>query len=128
MIRQRNKIITVRTDDWGDELCLRIDDSDSISGIITLCWLNEKNAEKLIQELQEARKRMTERRTRINELMRTTNFTELYDKFEKKYNPYPVQMSRAEAFGKALSDGLIDKDTYYAAFKYYKKLWYYVGD
>jgi len=128
MIQQEYKIITVHTDNYGDELCLRIEDSDSISGIMNLCWLNERETEKLIQELQEARKRMTERRTRINELIRTTNFTELYNKFEEKYNPYPVQMSRAEAFGNALADGLIDEDTYHAAYKYYKKLWFYVGD
>lgn len=56
------------------------------------------------------------------------NFNELYVKFESRYNPYPVQMSRAEAFGKALDEGLIDEETYKAAHQYYKNLWFYVGD
>jgi len=56
------------------------------------------------------------------------DFDKMYTEFEAKYNPYPVQMSRADAFGKALNDGLIDKDTYLAARKYYGNLWFYVGD
>lgn len=56
------------------------------------------------------------------------DFNEMYLNFEAKYNPYPVQMSRAEAFGHALDNGLIDKETYSAARKYFGKLWFYVGD
>ena len=56
------------------------------------------------------------------------NWTELYAKFERMYNPYPVQMARYEAFGKALDDGLITKEDYDEARKYYGKLWDYVGD
>ena len=56
------------------------------------------------------------------------NFNKMYLEFESKYNPYPVQMSRAEAFGHALKDGLIDKKTYDKARDYYGDLWYYVGD
>ena len=56
------------------------------------------------------------------------NFNEMYWKFEAKYNPYPVQMSRAEAFGRALEDGLIDQETYSAAHKHFGNLWFYVGD
>ena len=40
-------------------------------------------------------------------------WSELYNKFEGMYNPYPVQMSRAEAFGKARNDGLITDEEYY---------------
>ena len=56
------------------------------------------------------------------------DFNEMYQKFERKYNPYPVQMSRAEAFGHALDDGLIDEETYMKARKYFGNLWFYVGD
>ena len=56
------------------------------------------------------------------------SFSEKYEEFERKYNPYPVQMSRAEAFERALDDGLIDQETYSAARKYYGDLWFYVGD
>lgn len=55
-------------------------------------------------------------------------FNEMYWEFEKKYNPYPVQMSRAEAFGRALKDGLITEEEYNKARAYFKKLWLYVGD
>ena len=56
------------------------------------------------------------------------SFSEMYEEFEHKYNPYPVQMSRAEAFARALDDGLIDQETYSAARKYYGSLLFYVGD
>ena len=44
------------------------------------------------------------------------------------YNPYPVQMSRAEAFGKARDDGLITDEEYKEAHEFYSDLWYYTGD
>lgn len=128
MIQQENKIITVHLDNKGEELCLRIEEPDSVYGILNLCWLNEHETEKLIQELQKNRKEMEKRRKRIVDIINNTDFTELYNKFDLLYNPYPVQISRAEAFGKAYSDGLIDSDTYYAAMRYYKNLWNYVGD
>lgn len=56
------------------------------------------------------------------------DFNQMYWEFETKYNPYPVQMSRAEAFTHALNDGLIDEDTYRYAAEYFGKLWNYVGD
>lgn len=55
-------------------------------------------------------------------------FRKMYAEFEAKYNPYPVQMSRAEAFGNAYRDGLIDDETYKAAREHYGNLWFYVGD
>lgn len=60
--------------------------------------------------------------------MRATKFSDMYNEFDRKYNPYPVQMSRADAFSHALEDGLIDKETYDEARKYYGNLWFYVGD
>lgn len=56
------------------------------------------------------------------------NFNEMYLEFERKYNHYPVQMSRCDAFGHALDDGLIDKETYRKAREYFGNLWNYVGD
>lgn len=53
---------------------------------------------------------------------------ELYNKFEGIYNHYPVQMSRAEAFGKAWNDGLITDDEYKEAREFYGSLWNYTGD
>ena len=58
----------------------------------------------------------------------TKNYNEMYWEFEKKYNPYPVDMACYEAFRYALNDGLIDEDTYYEAREYFGKLWNYVGD
>ncbi len=52
----------------------------------------------------------------------------LYGKFEGIYNPYPVQMSRAEAFGKARNDGLITGEEYNEAREFYGDLWSYTGD
>ncbi len=60
--------------------------------------------------------------------MTNHNFTKMYNEFEDKYNPYPVQMSRSKAFRCALDDGLIDEETYKAAQQYFGKLWNYVGD
>ena len=56
------------------------------------------------------------------------DFGAMYREFEQKYNPYPVQMARDDAFGHALADGLIDEDTYRKARKYFGSLWNYVGD
>lgn len=53
---------------------------------------------------------------------------ELYNKFERMYNPYPVQMSRAEAFGHAREDGLITDKEYAEAREFYGNLWNYTGD
>ena len=56
------------------------------------------------------------------------DFQKLYHEFEDKYNPYPVQMSRCDAFGHAYRDGLITKEIYDQARDFYGSLWNYVGD
>lgn len=58
----------------------------------------------------------------------TKDLNDLYCLFENKYNPYPIQMSREEAFRRALNDEWISKDTYDLAKRYYGNLWHYVGD
>ena len=55
-------------------------------------------------------------------------WSKLYNKFEGMYNPYPVQMSRAEAFDKARDDGLITDEEYKEAREFYGSLWNYTGD
>lgn len=55
-------------------------------------------------------------------------WNELYNKFEGMYNSYPVQMSFAEAFGKARDDGLITDDECKGAREFYGNLWNYTGD
>jgi len=58
----------------------------------------------------------------------TKDWNEMYCEFEKKYNPYPVQMARYDAFRHALNDGLITEEDYSEAQKYFGELWHYVGD
>ena len=60
--------------------------------------------------------------------MTCSEYSEKYREFERKYNPYPVQMSRAEAFSKALRDGLITEEEYRQARTYAGNLWFYTGD
>lgn len=55
-------------------------------------------------------------------------WNKLYNEFEGIYNPYPVQMSRAEAFSKARKDGLITDEEYEEAREFYGNLWNYTGD
>lgn len=52
----------------------------------------------------------------------------MYAEFEEKYNPYPIQMAAYDAFRHALSDKLIDEETYQEAREYFGNLWNYVGD
>jgi len=111
-----------------DEVYLRIEDQYSITGVLNLCWLNEEETEKLIGYLQESKRRLEEKRIKLKEIISTTDFSKMYIEFESKYNKYPVTMAPYEAFGCAHKDNLIDDDTYYAASKYYGKMWNYVGD
>lgn len=133
MIETEFKTIRVQTSDKliDDEVRISIEDNDPYGfgdARLNLCWLNEKEVGRLITYLQEAKKRLEAKRLKMEKIIDETNFSSLYNEFERKFNPYPVQMARYEAFGKALSEGLIDEDTYYAAEKYYGRLWNYVGD
>lgn len=56
------------------------------------------------------------------------DFDKMYLDFENRFNPYPVQMSRAEAFRCALNNRLITKSEYQQAREYFGELWFYVGD
>lgn len=64
----------------------------------------------------------------MSEHIETKDFGKMYLEFERKYNPYPVQMSRAEAFSKALKDKLITEEDYKKAREHYGNLWFYTGD
>lgn len=52
----------------------------------------------------------------------------MYRDFEKKYNDVPVQMSRCDAFGYALANGLITREEYEYIRSFYGSLWNYTGD
>jgi hypothetical protein len=56
------------------------------------------------------------------------NFSSMYMDFERKFNPYPVQMSRRDAFYRAYNEGLITEEILNKARDYYGSLWNYVGD
>lgn len=56
------------------------------------------------------------------------DYDKMYNEFERKYNPYPVQMSRCEVFRNALNDGLVTKEQYKEARDYFGNLWFYTGD
>ena len=60
--------------------------------------------------------------------MASKDYGALYNEFERKYNKYPVQMARYEAFRYALNDGLITEEEYNEAREYFGKLWNYTGD
>lgn len=95
---------------------------------LNILFMSREQAQNLIALLQKTIKNMDEYEERIQKIISETDFTELYTEFERKYNPYPIQMSREAAFRHALFDKLIDSDTYDAAKRYYKGLWDYVGD
>lgn len=56
------------------------------------------------------------------------DFNKLYAEYERKYNQYPVQMSRAEVFGRMMADGIIDEEQHRRAHLYFGNLWFYTGD
>ncbi len=58
----------------------------------------------------------------------TKDYSKMYAEFEEKYNTYPIQMAAYDAFRHALSDKLIDEETYQEAREYFGNLWNYVGD
>ena len=95
---------------------------------LNILFMSKAEAERIIKLMEDAIKDMDEHEEKMKNVIDKTNFSELYNKFERMYNKYPVQMARYEAFGHALRDGLIDKDTYEAAAIYYGNLWNYVGD
>lgn len=95
---------------------------------LNILFMSKAEAERVIKLMQKAIADMDEHEAKMKKIISETNFSNLYNEFERKYNKYPVQMACYEAFGYALNDGLIDKDTYDAAEIYYGNLWNYVGD
>jgi len=95
---------------------------------LNIMYLRKESAENLIRILRREIDNMEEHEQKIQKIISQTSFSSLYDEFERKYNPYPVQMAREAAFRHALLDHLIDADTYDAAKRYYAGLWNYVGD
>ena len=133
MIETKYKILRVKTSKklTDDEVRISIEDTDPYGfgdAELNLCWLKEKELGQLIEHLQNAKRKLEEKRLRLSEVISKTNFSRLYTEFDRKYNTYPIDMARYEAFGRAYADGLIDSDTYEAAQVYYGKLWNYTGD
>ena len=95
---------------------------------LNILFMRKEEAKKVIQLIQKALDDMDEHEKKIQQIIAETDFRRLYKEFEDKYNPYPVQMSRESAFRHAMSDGLITRDLYDAAARFYKGLWSYVGD
>lgn len=88
-------------------------------------WI-DRNFEKVQVDFEKARE---ERELeKIRKAIESQDFSRMYELFEQRYNKYPVEMSRAEAFGKAADEGLISKDILKEASERYGKLWCYVGD
>ena len=99
------------------------DDQDLI-----LTTLDEINLKRLINELNDHLKEIKKIKEKRKEIIEHTNFNEIYDEMDLKYNPCPFQMTYATAFDHALHDGIINEETYWAAQEYYGDLWTYGGD
>lgn len=93
-----------------------------------LATVDERGLNRLIFELTQVKNNFKKLRERRKEIMMKTDFATIYNDMERKYHPYPTEMACSDAFGHALEDGIIDKETYNAAREYYGKLWNYVGD
>lgn len=93
-----------------------------------LTSLDERNLNHMIYNLQKIKDNFKKVKERRKEIMEHTDFRKIYSEMDRKYNPYPVQMTDADAFGHALAEGLIDEETYYAAREWSGKLWNYTGD
>lgn len=91
---------------------------------------NELKLDERMQEMRDLMEQHLEEQTydMIRNAVTSKDFTQMYNLFEQRYNKYPVQMSRAEAFGKASDEGLITKDILAEAQTFYGNLWFYVGD
>ena len=102
------------------------EEADAYAGAMNELKLNEK----MVQEMRDLMEQHLEEQTydAIRNAVSSKDFTQMYNLFEQRYNKYPVQMSRAEAFGKASDEGLITKDILAEAQTFYGNLWFYVGD
>ena len=116
-----------RFDKKNPEIYLRWYD-DFTGEDLNILFMSRKEAKRVAETILKTIDEMDNHEEKIRKIISETNFTKLYNEFERKYNKYPVQMGRYEAFGRALGDHLIDKDTYEAAERYYGNLWNYVGD
>ncbi len=125
---QKNKkngdvTLWIKIDDRSELECLMSEDSAYSMAMTLLVAVTNEDVANKVHELIE--KESPENKPKDYHSM---DLGEMYYEFEKKYNPYPVQMSYCSAFNCALKDGLIDKEIFEKARKYYGKLWMYVGD
>ena len=125
---QKNKkngdvTLWIKIDERSELECLMSEDSAYSMAMTLLVAVTNEDVANKVHELIE--KESPENKPKDYHSM---DINEMYKEFEKKYNPYPVQMSRYSAFNCALKDGLIDKEIFDKARKYYGELWTYVGD
>lgn len=93
-----------------------------------LATLDERNLDRMIFSLTRIKEQFKKIKEWRKEIITKINLTKIYNDMKMKYHPYPTQMSRADAFGHALEDGIIDSGVYSAIREYYGNLWNYVGD
>ena len=64
----------------------------------------------------------------VKKAIKEKDWTTVYNKAERWYNKYPVQMSRSEVFTNLEKDGYITQEERTEAYNYFGSLWNYVGD
>ena len=98
-------------------------------------WMTLKTSFKLEKDafykyLQEQRKKEEREKEEavVKKAIEDKDWDKVYNKTEHWYNHNPVDISRAEVFGKLETDGFITKEQRKEAHDYFKDLWFYVGD
>lgn len=97
----------------------------------------QKEANNKIKELtdelnnyiaKEAVESQKKKEAEIKKAIKRKDWNTVYNKTERWYNKYPVDMSRQEVFRNLEKDGYITDENYNEAKLYFKDLWNYVGD
>lgn len=127
MLETARGTIDIKRSMWNDSVLLefksRYEDED-----VYLVSLDERNLDRMIKQLTQKREEIEQWKRRRSDLVRTVNFHKLYRELHEKYFPYPYDPAPASIFGDGLNGGDITEEVFYAAMKYYGKLWDYAGD
>lgn len=103
-----------------------VTEDDNIVHCYHLCYVPKAYIADVFPNLYPLTKNKNEEPEKLDTIK--LDFTSMYLEFERKYNPYPVQMSRRDAFYHAYNEGLITEEIYDKASDYFGSLWNYVGD